>query len=58
MTEFDVRTAFLDAYEVQQAGGATILEYWIPAEDLERLNENLVGSIRVVDRFFPAPGDA
>ena len=55
VTEFDVRTTFLDAYDVQQAGGETILEYWIPAEDLDRLNDDIVGPIRVVDRFLPTP---
>jgi hypothetical protein len=34
VTRFRVRRAFLDGYDVQQAGGRTILEYWIPAEDL------------------------
>lgn len=28
--------------------------YWIPAEHLDRLNDNIVGTIRVVDRF-PTP---
>jgi hypothetical protein len=36
---------------VQQAGGRTILEYWIPAEDLDELNENIVGRIEVVAEF-------
>ena len=51
VTRFDVRKAFLDRYEVQQVGGQTILEYWIPAEDLEELNENIVGLIEVVAEF-------
>ena len=51
VTEFEVRTDFLDRYDVQQVGGRTILEYWIPAADLEQLNASIVGLIRVVDRF-------
>ena len=51
VTRFDVRKAFLDRYEVQQVGGQTILEYWIPAEDLDELNENIVGLIEVVAEF-------
>ena len=31
VTRFDVEKDFLDRYDVQQAGGRTILEYWIPA---------------------------
>ncbi|MEV0079463.1 ADP-ribosylation/crystallin J1 [Nocardia neocaledoniensis] len=55
VTRFEVRTDFLDNYEVQQAGGREILEYWIPAEDLAEFNRNIVGTIEVVRRF---PEDA
>jgi len=51
VTRFQVRRSFLDRYEVQQVGGSTILEYWIPAEDLDELNRNIVGNIEVVRRF-------
>jgi O-acetyl-ADP-ribose deacetylase (regulator of RNase III) len=52
VTRFQVRKSFLDRYDVQQAGGQTILEYWIPAEDLDELNRNIVGRIEVV-RSYP-----
>jgi hypothetical protein len=39
------------AVAVQQVGGATILEYWIPAEDLEELNANIVGLIEVTAEY-------
>ncbi|MEV4154580.1 ADP-ribosylation/crystallin J1 [Nocardia salmonicida] len=55
VTRFEVRTAYLDRYDVQQAGGRDILEYWIPAEDLDEFNRNIVGGIEVVRRF---PADA
>ena len=51
VTRFEVRKEFLDRYEVQQVGGATILEYWIPAEDLIELNANIVGTIDVVAEY-------
>jgi hypothetical protein len=51
VTRFEVRTSFLDAYEVHQVGGQTILEYWIPAEALGELNANIVGLIEVVAEF-------
>ena len=51
VTRFEVSRDFLDRYEVHQVGGQTILEYWIPAEDLDELNENIVGTIEVVARF-------
>ena len=51
VTRFRVRKSFLDHYEVQQVGGQTILEYWIPAEDLEEMNDNIVGTIEEVATF-------
>ncbi|GII22602.1 hypothetical protein Pme01_21990 [Planosporangium mesophilum] len=51
VTRFQVRRAFLDRYDVHQVGGDTILEYWIPAEDLDELNANLVGTIEVVAEY-------
>ncbi len=51
VTRFEVQRDFLRRYEVQQAGGETILEYWIPAEDLAELNSNIVGLIQVVAEY-------
>lgn len=54
VTRFDVEGDFLDLYDVQQVGGQTILEYWIPAEDLEEFNNHIVGLIEVVAEFHQA----
>jgi len=54
VTRFSVRRDFLDQYEVQQVGGKTILEYWIPAGDLEALNDNIVGTIEVIAEYRAA----
>lgn len=51
VTRFAVRKSYLDQYDVHQVGGETILEYWIPAERLEELNDNIVGTIEVVRKF-------
>lgn len=51
VTRFEVRKDFLDRYPVQQVGGQTILEYWIPAENLDELNAAIVGLIEVVSEF-------
>lgn len=36
---------------VQQAGDKTMLELWVPAEELDDLNTHLVGPIEVVHEF-------
>ena len=51
VTRFQVRKAFLDRYDVHRVGGRTILEYWIPAEDLTELNANIVGAIEVIAEY-------
>ena len=59
VTRFRVRSRFAARYPVRQAGGKTILELWIPAEDLDELNDNIVGRIEVVHEFTrqrPDPG--
>ena len=54
VTQFEVENAFLDAYEIQEAGGRDHLEYWIPAEDLPNFNAAIVGKIIVTQEFGAA----
>ena len=51
VTRFHVRTDFLQRYAVQIVGGEMHQEYWIPAEDLEEFNRNIVGKIEVIAEF-------
>lgn len=51
VTRFEVESGFLSRYPVQQAGGRTILELWVPAEDLDDFNAHIVGRIEVVHEF-------
>ncbi|MBE1597046.1 MULTISPECIES: hypothetical protein [Streptomyces] len=51
VTRFEVGTEFLRRYPVQRAGGETILELWVPAEELEEFNAHIVGEIEVVHEF-------
>src|SRR5580704_8562577 len=51
VTRFRVLRAFLDRYQVQDAGGRAHREYWIPAEDLPAFNAAIVGEIEVIAEF-------
>ncbi|WP_237153405.1 ADP-ribosylation/crystallin J1 [Oryzibacter oryziterrae] len=51
VTEFDVKSDFLQQYDIQDAGGRLHREYWIPAEELNQFNAAIVGEIRVVRAF-------
>ena len=51
VTRFEVQKEFLVKYETQIVGGKIHEEYWIPAEDLEEFNKNIVGKIEVIAEF-------
>ena len=51
VARFEVRNEFMDRYDVHQVGGANHTEWWIPAEDLEELNDNIVGLIEVIGEY-------
>ncbi|WP_316524704.1 ADP-ribosylation/crystallin J1 [Kitasatospora brasiliensis] len=53
VTRFEMDTAFLARYPVRQAGGRTILELWVPANELGEFNRHIVGRIEVVHEFLP-----
>ncbi len=49
ITRFEVKKSFADRYRIETVGRSHHTEWWIPAEDLEELNENIVGLIDVID---------
>ena len=51
VTKFEVQKEFLDNYEVKAVGGKTHEEYWIPAENLEEFNRNILGKIKIIAEF-------
>ena len=51
VTRFQVRADFISQYAIQKVGGAHHTEWWIPAEELEMLNDNIVGFIEVIGEY-------
>ncbi|MBO9521744.1 MAG: hypothetical protein J7518_09420 [Nocardioidaceae bacterium] len=51
VTRFEVEKSYLDQHEVHQVGVETILEYWIPAEELDAFNAHIVGTIEVIAEY-------
>lgn len=51
VTRFQVRSSFMSRYQVQQVGASHHTEWWIPAEELESLNDNIIGPIEVIREF-------
>ena len=51
VTKFEVKKDFMDRFEIKKVGGDYHTEWWIPADQLEELNYNIVGTIEVVAEF-------
>jgi hypothetical protein len=49
VVKFEVETAYLQQFEVQNVGGEGIDELWIPAETLADFNTHIVGKIEIVE---------
>lgn len=52
VTKFAVRRDYIEKFEVQNVGGQIHEELWIPAEELEEFNNNIIGTIEVTKEFF------
>jgi hypothetical protein len=55
VTMFEVSNEFLDKYPPQEAGGRSLTEHWIPAEEMDAFNAALVGPIEVIRGFGDDP---
>ena len=51
VTRFAVKAKYLSRFQVQTVGGVIHTEYWIPAEELEEFNGNIVRLIEVIEEF-------
>lgn len=51
VTKFDLPSGYLQKYEVQNVGGFIHNELWIPSEDLNELNSNIIGQIEIAKVF-------
>lgn len=51
VTRFDVDAEYLEKFPRQVVGGSVHEELWVPAEELDEFNSNIVGLIEVVESF-------
>ncbi len=55
VTAFEVQAEVIEKYTPQQVGAKQHTELWIPAEDLEKFNEAIVGEIRILAEYHHQP---
>jgi hypothetical protein len=53
VTKFELPVGYLKKFQVQNVGGPVHDELWVPAEELEEFNDNIVGDIIVTRSFYP-----
>ncbi len=51
VTRFAVKKSHMDQYTIHTVGSTHHSEWWVPAEKLEMLNDNIVGKIEVIHSF-------
>ena len=51
VTRFRVRKDFAARYPVQIVGDSTCQELWVPAEELNEFNANIIGLIEVIAEY-------
>lgn len=51
VTRFQVKRDYIENFEVHTVGAKIHQEYWIPAEDLEIFNANIIGLIEVISEY-------
>lgn len=51
VTKFEVAEDYLKKFPIQQVGGKVHVELWVPAEELEEFNQQILGLIEVTKTF-------
>ena len=51
VTRFSVKTDYLKKFNIENVGGEVHNELWVPAEELDEFNANIVGQIEVIQEF-------
>jgi hypothetical protein len=51
VVKFEVNDEFIKDYSVHKVGLDHHLEYWIPSEDLQSMNDNILGKIELIGEY-------
>ncbi|MFD2520078.1 hypothetical protein [Emticicia soli] len=58
VTAFSLPTAYLQQYPVQNVGAKIHEELWVPSEELEAFNNQIIGDIEIIKVFVSKQFDA
>ena len=57
VTRFEVNAGYLSRHTVQTVGSREHQEHWIPAEEMDEFNANIVGKIEIIKTFTAEQAD-
>lgn len=51
-SRFEVNLSYIEKFPIKTVGAQSLHEeYWIPAEEMQEFNDNIVGKIEVISTF-------
>ena len=51
VTKFTVKSEYMKKFKIKNVGEKIHNEYWIPSDELEEFNNNIIGKIEVIKEF-------
>ena len=51
VTAFEIKDDYINRFEVHTVGSHIHQEYWLPADELEEFNRNIIGKIDVIEKY-------
>lgn len=51
VVEFDMNNNYIKKFDIQNVGGEIHNELWIPSEEMDEFNDNIIGKIRLVESY-------
>ncbi len=55
VVRFEIPAALAARYPVRQVGASMHTELWVPAEELDEFNRQIIGHVEVIREFRPSP---
>lgn len=52
VTAFEVNEDYLQKFEIQNVGDNSHNELWVPSEEMEEFNQNIIGKIEIINAHF------
>ena len=50
--EFDISDDYVNQFDIKNVGGEVHNEIWVPSEEMDTFNDNIIGKIRLVKSYF------